>query len=148
MKDVILVIYSLIKMTKLRSCPLDDCNSSETYFQLDKHLKNEHDGLVLLMVDPQSQWRCEQMKRHVEYVDLMSATEIPHIAEVVHHQLPYIDTLIIFRCLSWRMLMMELCECYSTSSCKKRIWCHHQLCRMSAAGFPYCLAGTQNYDFV
>ncbi|EFH45037.1 hypothetical protein ARALYDRAFT_916501 [Arabidopsis lyrata subsp. lyrata] len=76
---------------------IDDCNFSGTYSQLDKHLKNEHRGLIPPKVDPQRQCRWEQMERHVKYVDLMSAAEIPHIPDVVHHQLPYTHHLPVFR---------------------------------------------------
>ncbi|XP_002889304.2 uncharacterized protein LOC9323904 [Arabidopsis lyrata subsp. lyrata] len=73
---------------KPRSCPVDDCEFSATYSHLNKHLKTEHRGIVPTKVDPQRQCRWEMMERHAEYVNLMTAAGIPHMSEVVHHQLP------------------------------------------------------------
>ncbi|KAG7572307.1 hypothetical protein ISN44_As09g006750 [Arabidopsis suecica] len=73
---------------KPRSCSVEDCKFSGTYAQLNTHLKTEHRGIVPPKVDPQRQQRWEMMERDAEYVELMTAAEIPHATEVVHQQLP------------------------------------------------------------
>ncbi|CAH8277390.1 unnamed protein product [Arabidopsis lyrata] len=45
---------------KPRSCPIDDCNFSGTYSQLDKHLKKSIAVSSPPKVDPQRQCRWEQ----------------------------------------------------------------------------------------
>ncbi|EOA28299.1 hypothetical protein CARUB_v10024497mg [Capsella rubella] len=74
---------------KPRSCPVDNCDFFGTYTQLNKHLRTEHRGCIPQKVDQQRQPRWEMFERQTEYLDLMTAAEIPHTPAVVPQQLPY-----------------------------------------------------------